>query len=48
MIFYLCENKLPGGPGGPGGPSIIPVGNWSPFKVVVKPRSPLPPFSPCM
>lgn len=37
---------IPGGPGGPGGPSIIPVGNWSPVNVVVRPRSPLSPFGP--
>lgn len=37
---------LPGGPGGPGGPSMMPVGNWSPFNVVVNPRSPLSPLEP--
>lgn len=36
----------PGLPGGPGGPSMIPVGNWSPLNVVVKPLSPLSPCSP--
>lgn len=40
------HSSSPGGPGGPGGPSMMPVGNASPFSVVVKPRSPLSPLSP--
>lgn len=45
--YMYSKGYIPGGPGGPGGPSMIPVGNASPFSVVVKPRSPLSPLSPC-
>lgn len=45
-MHRTCRGYSPGGPGGPGGPSMIPVGNASPFSVVVNPRSPLSPLSP--
>lgn len=42
----ILQCNSPATPGGPGGPSIIPVGNWSLFNVVVYPLSPLSPWPP--